>query len=65
MEKKLRTELEFLEWEAHICYGTELGTFYWQQFLIKEVRYNATYGKYKRRIEFFFCYLNYCHFKNF
>ena len=49
MEKKLRTELEFLEWEAHICYGTELGTFYWQQFLIKEVRYNATYGKYKRR----------------
>ena len=49
MEKKLRTELEFLEWEAHICCGTELGTFYWQQFLIKEVRYNATYGKYKRR----------------
>ena len=49
MEKKLRTELEFLEWEAHICYGTELGTFYWQQFLIKEVRYNATYVIYKIR----------------
>ena len=41
MEKKLRTELEFLEWEAHICYGSELGTFYWEQFLIREVKYNA------------------------
>lgn len=49
MENKLRTELEFLEWEAHINAYTEIGTFYWESFLAKESYYNAKFRKYNRR----------------
>ena len=55
MEKKLRLELEFLEYNAHIhAFRTdELGKYYWDKFLIKEHEYNSKYsdkyGVYKRR----------------
>ena len=47
---KLRREMEFLEFNAHIHYGDELGTYYWGKFLILENTYNAkSKEKYKRR----------------
>lgn len=47
---KLKSDLEFLEYNAHIQYGSELGIFYWEQFLIREVKYNAKSKEpYKRR----------------
>ena len=50
MEKKLRAELEFLEYQAHIhAFKDELGKYYWSKFLILENTYNAKYGIYKRR----------------
>lgn len=50
MEKKLRAELEFLEYNAHIhAFKDELGKYYWSKFLILENTYNSKYGVYKRR----------------
>ena len=49
MEYKLKTELEFLEWCAHINAFTPLGTFYWESFKIKEVYFNSKFTEYNRR----------------
>jgi hypothetical protein len=50
MEKKLRAELEFLEYNAHIhAFKDDLGKYYWSKFLILENTYNAKYGIYKRK----------------
>lgn len=47
---KLRRDMEFLEFNAHIHFGDELGTYYWSKFLILENTYNAkNKEKYKRR----------------
>lgn len=34
-------KLERLEYLAHINAFTKLGTFYWENFLVEEVTYNA------------------------
>ena len=49
MEEKDRNKLERLEYLAHIHAFTQLGTFYYENFLINEEYYNAKYCKYKRR----------------
>ena len=44
------TEMQFLEYNAHIHYGGDLGAYYWSKFLIFENTYNAkNKEKYKRR----------------
>lgn len=50
MEEKDRNKLERLEYLAHIHAFTQLGTFYYENFLIYENTYNAKHKeKYKRR----------------
>lgn len=49
MEECEKKQLERLEDLAHIHAFTKLGTFYYENFLIKEVFFNAKFRQYKRK----------------
>ena len=49
MEEMDRKRIERLEYLAHVHAVTKVGTFYWENFLIKENYYNNKYPKYNRR----------------
>ena len=49
MEEVYRKELEYWEYLAHLNAFKPMGKNYWDNFLAREVYYNAKFKKYKRR----------------
>ena len=49
MEERYRKELENWEYLAHLNAFKPMGKNYWDNFLAREVYYNAKFKKYKRR----------------
>ena len=48
-ERKCREDLENWEYLAHVNAFKPMGTYFWQNFLIREFNYNSKYATYKRR----------------
>ena len=49
MEEVYRKELEYWEYLAHLNAFKPMGKNYWDNFLAREVYYNAKFKKYNRR----------------
>ena len=49
MEEYYRKELEYWEYLAHLNAFKPMGKNYWDNFLAREVYYNAKFKKYNRR----------------
>ena len=49
MEEYYRKELEYWEYLAHLNAFKPMGKNYWDNFLAREIYYNAKFKKYNRR----------------
>ena len=49
MEEYYRKQLEYWEYLAHLNAFKPMGKNYWDNFLAREVYYNAKFKKYKRK----------------